>query len=258
MLKIAIINNSDQSASNEAFLLSEQLNLALLASDEQAVEAGMDYVLFYQQGLSLKRLRDSLTLKVNFNDGRIQYRSQRFDQDGELLLTAVSARAGLKVLDATAGLGRDAFLMAAAACQLTICERNPVIHQILKDGLLRLDDNSVAGDFKLLNIDSLSYLDQLLEGSSTQQQRPDVIYLDPMFPQRKKSAAVKREMQILQDIVGFDTDIESLIEKAMLAASHRVVIKRPIKAPPLLGFPTTMQVKGKSTRFDIWVKKRLS
>ena len=108
-----------------------------------------------------------------------------------------------KVLDVTAGLGADAFVLASLGCQMQLIERNPIVYCLLKDGLERAillsnEDPSlleVINRMALINTESANYL-----SSIENEDRPDIIYVDPMFPERKKSAQVKKEMQALHQI----------------------------------------------------------
>jgi 16S rRNA (guanine1516-N2)-methyltransferase len=86
---------------------------------------------------------------------------------------------------------------------------------------------------------------------------PQVVYLDPMFPHTEKAAQVKKEMQFFRELVGKDTDADSLLDQALSVASHRVVVKRPRKAPPLAGREPGLTLAGKANRFDIYPMKSL-
>jgi len=87
------------------------------------------------------------------------------------------------------------------------------------------------------------------------QQQPavDVVYLDPMFPPRDKSALVKKEMRAFHDVVGSDDDADALLAPALKLAQKRVVVKRPGYAGFLAGVAPTMAVTGKNNRFDVYI-----
>jgi 16S rRNA (guanine1516-N2)-methyltransferase len=104
----------------------------------------------------------------------------------------------------------------------------------------------------LLAVDSQDYLAQI-----TDDNRPDVIYLDPMFPDRQKSADVKKEMAAFHHVVGKDEDADSLLEKALAKANYRVVVKRPRKAPFINNKTPSYQLEGKSSRYDIYTIKKM-
>ncbi len=190
-------------------------------------------------------------ITVEFTEGKTGFRFVRAQH--EMIVKAVAGRSKdrLTVLDATAGLGRDSFILAAAGFQVISCERNPVIACLLKDGLDRatmsLEGADVVNRIHLLQQDAGQYLDELEE-----QDKPDVICVDPMFPERSKSALVKKEMRIFRDIVGDDMDAETLLQKARQVARKRVVVKRPRKAESIGQLKPSYQLLGKSSRFDIY------
>jgi len=88
-------------------------------------------------------------------------------------------------------------------------------------------------------------------------QQPDVIYLDPMYPHREKSAAVKKEMRVFQSLVGEDLDADNLLEPALALAKYRVVVKRPSYAPPLNNKKPSTSIKMKKNRFDVYVNQAI-
>ena len=197
-------------------------------------------------------------VRAEFVSGKAGYRREHGGGTGQLIAKAVGlqkTRQSLHVLDATAGLGQDAFVLASLGCRVTLFERSPVVHAILADGLARASINEQCADItsrmKLEEGDSLHWL-QRSEPDSV-----DVIYLDPMFPHRDKSALVKKEMQVFRQVVGDDDDSDALLEAALAVARYRVVVKRPRKAEPLNGPPVTTRVEGKSSRYDVYSIKAL-
>ncbi len=171
---------------------------------------------------------------------------------------AIAKAVGIKgeplpiVLDATAGLGRDAFVLASLGCQVMMLERSPVVASLLNDGLERASYDADLQDW-------LPQRMQLFAGQSQQQLKdwqhaqPDVVYLDPMFPHRKKSALVKKEMRLFQQLLGPDEDADSLLQPALSLAKRRVVVKRPDTAPFLDNREPNMAIKGKKHRFDVYL-----
>jgi 16S rRNA (guanine1516-N2)-methyltransferase len=164
------------------------------------------------------------------------------------------------VLDLTAGLGSDGFVLAGLGCQVKLLERNAVVFSLLQDGLRRaqcaaLDDTElgeVISRMALIEGDAQDFLAAL-----TEDQYEDVIYLDPMFPERKKRAKVKKEMQAFQHIVGADQDAADLLPLALERARYRVVVKRSASADFLAGTQPSYSLEGKSTRFDIFALRKL-
>ncbi len=207
-------------------------------------------------GLVLRRPNDpELTgmLRVDFDRPAARRRQQAPHR--ELVVQAARLRrAGESplVVDATAGLGRDGFLLAAAGFRVVLCERNPVVAALLRDGLARAAllprTASIAARIRLIAADFADGLEQLSE-------RPAVIYLDPMFPPRSKSAKVKQELQLLQLLEGTgggESDAARLLQTALAAGPRKVVVKRPLKGPALAGPAPSHVLRGKAVRFDVY------
>lgn len=224
------------------------LQLGLSVVDDMRPE--YDFLLINTPtGLSLQKNDDVKTqLTVDFLAGELAYR--RFHGGGELLIKAVGLNKtkNLTILDVTAGLGRDAFIMACHGGQVTLLERNKIIAALLQDALQRLALQEKLG-LLLIQTDSLQYLQQLSD-------LPDVIYLDPMYPEKRKSALVKKEMQFLQQIITEPDNAEDLLQLALTKAKSRVVVKRPNYAGHLAGLVPNYSVKSKNHRFDIYNEKK--
>ncbi len=192
------------------------------------------------------------TIAVNFVSGAMAHRRQFGGGRGEAIAKAVGVKGNYlpTVIDATAGLGRDAFVLASIGCQVTMFERHPVVAALLADGLDRAYQDPTIG--QLLQKQLRLIYNSSLHGLSLYQDKPDVVYLDPMFPHRQKSALVKKEMRIFQQLVGNDLDAEELLEPARRLAKKRVVVKRPDYAPFLANQKPTAEIKTKNHRFDIY------
>ena len=156
------------------------------------------------------------------------------------------------VVDATAGYCQDALLFALMGYRTTAIERSPVVMALARDGLRRLTARSgITLDKRLRLIEGDG---RVLLPSITPP--PEVIYLDPMFPpKRKKSAAVKKEMRLLRALVGNDPDAHELLEISRRVALDRVVVKRPDDAPPLAP-DLSMSLAGKLVRYDVYLTRR--
>ncbi len=188
---------------------------------------------------------------VDFLSGALAHRRQYGGGRNQLIAKAVGVKSKekLKVLDVTAGLGRDAFVLALLGCDVTMCERSPVIHALLEDGLQRARQEPWFADLSL----SLQRLDAGVWLSNLSEvERPDVVYMDPMFPDRTKSALVKKEMRVLRAVVGDDLDAGELLESALKVAKKRVVVKRAKLAATLTERKPDLVYKGKSSRFDVY------
>lgn len=159
----------------------------------------------------------------------------------------------LRVFDATAGLGNDGFLLALLGCRVTLCEKNPIIAAMLKDAVekARKYFPEIMARIDIQEENSQSFLERL-----NQSTYPDVIYLDPMYPQNNKTALAKKDMRILRAVVGDDTNASDVFTTALAKASQRVVVKRHRLAPPINHEKPHYQLIGKSCRFDIYLPKR--
>ena len=217
----------------------------------------MAYHLINIDGYLSLKLTDKNTLRpiyVDFLEGALAHRKQYGGGKNQLIAKAVGIKSSLKlsVLDVTAGLGRDAFVLATLGCAVLMCERSPIVFALLEDGLRRAEkvDWFQALSLKLIHADAIDYLSTI-----TEKNRPDVIYIDPMFPERNKSALVKKEMRVLREVVGEDCDAEKLLSMALLIAKKRVVVKRAKLAPTLTDKKPDVVYKGKSSRFDVYTLK---
>lgn len=191
---------------------------------------------------------------ISFTDSTMEYRLKHGGGRSQALARAIGLKKGWHptVLDATAGLGRDGFILAHLGCSVHMLERSPILAALLEDGLERAMQAAqiaeTAGRIQFTLADSKNFLQEL-----KQQARPDVIYLDPMFPERTKSSLVKKEMRILRGITGNDMDAPELLNIALNCALNRVVVKRPRLAPALGDAVPSHVIKGKTSRFDVYL-----
>lgn len=213
-----------------------------------------------EEGLSLQSTAPGApgAVRVDFVEGALAHRRQYGGGAGQMVARAVGIRGAVRprVLDATAGLGRDAFVLAALGCEVTLIERQPVIAALLADGLQRArqaggEVGEIAARMTLLQGDAIELMGQW-SGPV-----PEVIHLDPMFPQRQKSALVKKEMRLFRPLAGDDLDAPQLLAAAIQLASHRVAVKRPRKAPAIEGPAPSAELSGQSSRYDIYGRKKL-
>lgn len=237
--------------------LAERLGLPRCDDDTQCRE--YDYLLAYRDDsdgtLSLQEVRgaDGGPLWVDFVGGRMGHRRRFGGGRGQPLARAVGLKGGAAphIIDATAGLGRDAFVLASLGAEVTLLERSPVLAALLADGLARAAAEPalapVVRRMHLIPMDAATWLRQC-----PREARPAVIYLDPMYPHRRKSALVKKEMRMLRALVGDDADAPALLAAALDCATRRVVVKRPKGAPPLAGPAPAAAVASKNTRYDLY------
>jgi 16S rRNA (guanine1516-N2)-methyltransferase len=181
---------------------------------------------------------------VDFTDISIQKRVEKTKNQG--LIKAIKPHKGLKIIDATAGFGTDAYVLASLGAEVLMLERCKMLVALLQDGLLRLKNEGIwSGKLALIETDSFEYISNI-----DYPDFPDVIYLDPMHPTRKKTALVKKEMQVLQEILGFDADINRLLNAAIVRCKQFVVVKWPQKEIPIL--KPHHSILGKTVRFDVY------
>lgn len=196
-------------------------------------------------------------VSASFLNGSVQHRQKFGGGRGQMLARAVGLKSGITpgVLDATAGLARDAFVLATLGCQVKMLERSPWVRELLHTALGQGKEDaelvSLVSRMSLVETDAIHWLrDQ--PGAVA-----DVIYLDPMYPHRDKSAQVKKEMKLFQKMVGQDQDDTELLAVALEKARYRVVVKRPRKAKSIADRAPGLQISGKSCRYDIYPIKSL-
>ena len=231
---------------------AERLQLPQVGDAQFALQLGAE-------GLQLVELGPQAPgpIRVDFVEGAVAHRRLFGGGNGQMIAKAVGVQSGVRpdVLDATAGLGRDAFVLARLGCTVTLIERQPLIAALLEDGLLRAEIDPEVGPIVALM--------HLLRGNAIDLMRtwagepPQVIYLDPMFPHSDKSALVKKEMRLFRPLVGDDDDAPALLAAALALATHRVVVKRPRKAPCIAGTQPGYVLEGNASRFDIYPKRSL-
>ncbi len=233
-------------------LWAERLGLQEQADADFALQLGAEGLQFVELGPQAPG-----AVRVDFVEGAVAHRRLFGGGTGQMIAKAVGVQPGVRphVLDATAGLGRDAFVLASLGCTMTLIERQPLIAALLEDGLARARQSAevapIAAQMRLLQGNAIELL------SAWTDEAPQVIYLDPMFPHRDKSALVKKEMRLFRPLVGDDLDAPALLAAALALASHRVVVKRPRKAPCIEGAKPSYVLEGKSSRYDIYAKKAL-
>ncbi|WP_245615788.1 class I SAM-dependent methyltransferase [Andreprevotia chitinilytica] len=219
-----------------------------------ALPAEGRYLLWENDQLELATVGDKARVVVDFVEGAQAHRRKFGGGLGQPVARAVGLKQGapLTVLDATAGQGRDAFVLASLGATLTLLERSPVACALLADGLARASEHpdtaTIAARMTLIHADSLTWLNAC-------EQQFDVVFLDPMFPEPGKRAKSKKDMAAFQDLIGGDQDADGLLAPARRIAGKRIVVKRPRHAPWLAGVKPDFDYPGESTRFDAYLPK---
>ena len=247
------VGYSSDELSDDACNFAQQLQLLCSSADTATSEL---LVNFTPEFIELRDKQTNSAIHVDFVSGALQHRRKYGGGRGQTIARAIGLKQGVtppSLIDATAGLGKDAFVFACLGCSVRLIERSPVIARLVDDAITRAqrDENFspfIEHGFKLINSNAIDYLTQLDEAS-----RPEVIYLDPMYPERKKSAQVKKNMQILQKLLGHDEDTEQLLKAALHCARKRVVVKRPKGSDSLFGDKPTISYESKKTRYDTYI-----
>lgn len=220
------------------------------------------------QQLELRKLDEPKlgAIFVDLVSGAVAHRRKFGGGKGQAIAKAAGLNKGTTptVLDGTAGLGRDAFVLASLGCKVQMVERHPVVAALLDDGLERAKQDAEIGQWvsermSLIHASSLNALSDLANDADFV--KPDVVYLDPMYPHpesKKKSALVKKEMRVFQSLVGADLDADGLLEPALALATKRVVVKRPDYANWLNERKPSMAIETKKNRFDVYVNASMT
>jgi 16S rRNA (guanine1516-N2)-methyltransferase len=234
--------------------LAEKLSIPLIKNESLEYR----YLLISSpNGLALKQTgkNNPGPIMVDFTSGSMQYRLRHGGGRNQALARAIGLKKGWQpaVIDATAGLGRDAVVLAYLGCHVHMIERSPILAALLEDGLQRaagaeLTAETVRSRLSFCQADSRDILYKL-----SQDELPDVIYLDPMYPERTKSSLAKKEMRILRELTGGDRDAAMLLRVALERTRNRVVVKRPRQAPPLNDKSPSHEISGKTSRFDVYL-----
>lgn len=255
MSRVAIVIDADASMAAQARTLAERLQLPLATLEDANAD------------LLLVRTADRLELRTNgphrtgpiyvdFTAGRIGHRREAGGLARQLIARAIGFKGSPRhVVDATAGLGRDAFMLACLGCRVTAIERSPIIAALLEDGLRRAATDPdlapiVQARLRLVEGDAKAVLPRLAAEHTC-----EVTYIDTMFPQKAKSALAKKEMRICRLVTGDDPDAAELLDIARSCTQSRVVVKRWLRAPALRPDPD-ITYKGKTIRYDVYLCRR--
>lgn len=254
------VQAGDKNSTQRANQLAKELQLPLYHPDNSNQYSMLLEISSQGLQLCLNQNQGFKPLKVDFGSGAIAHRHQFGGGKGQMIAKAVGIKNKIRpvILDATAGLGKDSFVLATLGCHIQLIERSPLIHALLADGIKRAatepELQPIIQRMLLLNCnDSIEWMQQQALLNNFWQ----VVYLDPMFPERTKSSLVKKEMQIFKLLLNNDLDSDSLLEAAFKIASHRIVVKRPRKAPFLAAMKPSLQFIGKSSRYDVYSFKKL-
>ena len=229
-------------------IIAKLLDLVIICDRTEAFSTSEEICVVYDlYGIGLLYIDATKPIYVDFTDPKKLHRIKTVHQEALCKAIKIKSIPCPNVIDATAGMGEDSFILAASNCKVLMLERSGIIGKMLENGLERaLTAESVRNIASSLSL-KLGNSIELLKNLTS-----DVIYIDPMFPERKKSALVKKEMRAFKSLVGFDEDSDELLKISLMRAKHKVVVKRPIEAPFIADLQSTYSINGKVCRFDIY------
>ncbi|OGT41751.1 MAG: hypothetical protein A3F42_02075 [Gammaproteobacteria bacterium RIFCSPHIGHO2_12_FULL_37_34] len=235
----------------EAKNLAKRLQLELIMDPKTATKT-YDYLLLLTRDyLGLQKVADKkcVPFYLDFSSRKMLHRLKRATLRNELVARAIGfhPRTHPVIVDATAGLGRDSLILASLGFKVILLERSPIIHALLQDALNRCSLPYIH-HLHLIYANAIDWLKKLSHDGG-----PDVIYIDPMFLERNKSASVKKEMVVLQNLIGKDEDAKELFYMALACAKYRVVVKRHRLAANIVERAPNFSLNGKINRFDIYI-----
>ncbi len=251
--RVAVEASAD--TAQDVVAMAQRLNLDLVAPGSETIA----FLLQLRNGrwqLQQTGARAPGPVFVDFISGKAAYRRHQGEGRKTPLARALGMKADFtpRVVDGTAGLGQDAFVLATLGCQVTLIEQSPIIHALLADGLARAAEDDlvrpIVERMSLIQANTIDYLQQL-----PPEQYPDAIYLDPMYPHRGKNALSKKEMQSFQKLLGEDRQGAEMLNIARQRVRKRVAVKRPVKAGFLGDETADFQILRPKIRFDVYLRK---
>src|SRR3990167_1894633 len=245
------ISLTDPLRLKEAQNLAAQLQLEFISDPSSDTANTYDFLLlFTTHFLGLQKITENKATPfyIDFLSNKMRYRLTHANLRNELIAKAIGYRPNTHptIIDVTAGLGRDSLILATLGFNVSMIERSPIVHALLQDALKRCS-LPASKQLHLIYANAIDWLKKL-----SHDEFPDVIYMDPMFPERNKSALAKKEMVMLQLLLGKDEDTEQLFSISLSSIKRRLVVKRPRLAPNICNHAPNFTITGKSNRFDIY------
>jgi len=229
--------------------LAKKLNIPFI---EETQNADNDYLYLKYDEYGLSLVKDKMILRADFL--KLVDRIKPNKLNGELLVKAAQIRKfefTPVIIDATAGFCEDSFLLAAAGAKIIAFEKDTVIAALLEDGLKRAKQiqeiSDIADRIEIHVEDSIAAMESMDE-------KIDIVYLDPMFPQRDKSGLIKKKFQLLQKLESPCKEQEALINAAFKTKASKIIVKRPLKGENLAGVKPSYSLKGRAIRYDCYTR----
>jgi 16S rRNA (guanine1516-N2)-methyltransferase len=239
------------SVSHPVFI-SEQVHLFNIVNSSHLLNEQVEFFLYYdKEDLLLKFFynKEKGSLYFDLKKELSSHRQKNYSLKEEPLAKSLAIKksdSNKMIWDATAGTGKDLMLIKhfvlGTNTKMIAFERNPLIYLLLFNGLFHAGITEV----KLIYADSLDVFAKKAEVA-----KPDIIYYDPMYPEKKKSALPRKEMQIFKELIGPDLDTQNFLQHFRAIAKDRVVVKRSLMAE-MIAPDATASYKGKSTRYDMY------
>lgn len=194
-------------------------------------------------------------IQADFIGGKTGFRLEQGVGRKQPIARAVGAhrKLPLQVIDLTAGLGRDAMVLAMVGCHVTMIERQPVVAALLLDGLQRAAAHPAFAELIETRVQFICQDASVWLSTHAASLEKAVFYYDPMFPRREKTSLVKKEMRLFQQLIGADSDTDATFEFILGMGADRVVVKRPRHADCVAGRIPAHQIVAKSTRWDVYL-----
>lgn len=257
-IQVITTNQSELSRASE---LAKTLRLPLAGIYEGPTDNTDFFLVVTPHYLGLQAANEKMQRPffIDFTHGTQFYRREHATLKSEMLARSLGVKPqdNALIVDATAGLGKDGFILAALGFRTILLERSPILYLLLKDAIERANFHTLTKPaterLQLFQTDSVEWLTQY---PHNQQEPISVVYLDPMFPPRQKSAAVKKDLSLLQRFLPVTNDQEQLLSAALACATRRVVVKRPRLAAPLADLKPHHSLVGNSSRFDVYLTPR--
>lgn len=236
--------------------IAERLGVSNLGLNGKPNHTHGDFqLLVAEDGLAIKKTgSNQKPLRVDFNTGSMAYRRVHSSRRNEAIARAVGIgkKSTVTVVDATAGLGKDSFILAMLGCSVIMLERSPIMALLLEDGLRRAAESDALAEIAARMTFETAEACEWIKRQQTLCNH--VVYLDPMFPAKSQSALSRGDMQFMQEIIGSDEEFEDLFACARASGADRVVLKRPLRAEGVSVKPT-FSLKGKASRFDVFIRE---
>lgn len=225
-----------------ALALAKRVGVPLSRTPGDELTLLMDSSGVSLNGYGLSYRGDFLEMLPRLTQGRLQHEM--------LVHVAKTKEPHPRAVDATAGMAEDSILLAASGYEVTLFEQNPVIAALLRDALRRAKKHPVLGEI----VGRMT----LVEGNSMELMpklpfEPTLVYLDPMFPARRKSGLIQKKLQLIQKLEHPCLEEAELLDAALSVHPGRIVIKRPLKGANLAGREPDYTIRGKAIRYDCLV-----